>query len=76
MHNEITDDTGKVISLAEVSDYNIIYVGGLSPNLTYGKSYSTLKLNNSMYLINTFILSMIVVIWLVRERVITFHRDY
>jgi hypothetical protein len=28
MHNEITD-TGKVISLAEVSDYNIIYVGGL-----------------------------------------------
>jgi hypothetical protein len=46
MHNEITDDTGKVISLAEVSDYNIIYVGGLSPNLTYGKSYSTLKLNN------------------------------
>jgi hypothetical protein len=47
MHNEITDDTGKVISLAEVSDYNIIYVGGLSPNLTYGKSYSTLKLNNS-----------------------------
>jgi hypothetical protein len=24
MHNEITDDTGKVISLAEVSDYNII----------------------------------------------------
>jgi hypothetical protein len=75
MHNEITDDTGKVISLAEVSDYNIIYVGGLSPNLTYGKSYSTLKLNNPMYLI-TFILSMIVVIWLVRERVITFHRDY
>jgi hypothetical protein len=43
------DDTGKVISLAEVSDYNIIYVGGLSPNLTYGKSYSTLKLNNSMH---------------------------
>jgi hypothetical protein len=59
MHNEITDDTGKVISLAEVN-YNI-YVGGLSPNLTYGKSYSTLKLNNSMYLINTYII--IVVIW-------------
>jgi hypothetical protein len=39
MHNEITDDTGKVISLAEVSDYNIIYVGGLSPNLTYGKLF-------------------------------------
>jgi hypothetical protein len=38
MHNEITDDTGKVISLAEVSDYNI-YVGGLSPNLTYGKRF-------------------------------------
>jgi hypothetical protein len=35
MHSEITDDTGKVISLAEVSDYNIIYVGG--PNLTYGR---------------------------------------
>jgi hypothetical protein len=44
MYNEITDDTGKVISLAEVSDYNIIYVGGLTPYLTYGKSYSTLKL--------------------------------
>jgi hypothetical protein len=44
MYNEITDDTGKVISLAEVSDYNIIYVGGLTPNLTYGKSYFTLKL--------------------------------
>jgi hypothetical protein len=56
MHNEITDDTGKVISLAEVSDYNIIYVGGLSPNLTYGKSYSTLKLN-PMYLINTYIIN-------------------
>jgi hypothetical protein len=48
MHNEITDDTGKVISLAEVSDYNIIYVGGLSPNLTYGKSFY-IKIYNSMY---------------------------
>jgi hypothetical protein len=38
----------------------LLYAGGLSPNLTYGKSYSTLKLNNLMYLINTFILSMIV----------------
>jgi hypothetical protein len=56
MHNEITDDTGKVYHI-EVSDYNIIYVGGLSPNLTYGKSYSTLKLNNSMYLINNYIIN-------------------
>jgi hypothetical protein len=46
MYNEITDDTGKVISLAEVSDYNIIYVGGLTRYLTYGKTYSILKLNN------------------------------
>ena len=46
MYNEITDYTGKVISLAEVSDYNIIYVGGLTRYLTYGKTYSVLKLNN------------------------------
>mgnify|MGYP003644234092 FL=1 len=46
MYNEITDYTGKVISLAEVSDYNIIYVGGLTRYLTYGKTYSILKLNN------------------------------
>jgi hypothetical protein len=43
---EITDGTGKVRLLAEVSDYNIIYVGGLTRYLTYGKTYSILKLNN------------------------------
>ena len=43
---DITDYTGKARLLAEVSDYNIIYVGGLTRYLTYGKTYSILKLNN------------------------------